>query len=79
MPFAIILNCKWHFLIAKLNTHEKVSSNVKDTLNFVITKTCDFCDKVANVVVLHSMGNLEENAFDAKLAKLIICMKHLMI
>jgi hypothetical protein len=79
MPFSIFFNCKRHFLIENLITNEKNSSNVKDTQNFVITKTCEFCDKVVNVVVLHSMGNLEAKAFDAKLTKLIICMKRLMI
>jgi hypothetical protein len=44
-------------------------------LQYVINKTYEVHDELINVVVLNSLGDLEANAFDVKLTKLIINMK----
>jgi hypothetical protein len=47
-----------------------------DALQFMINKTCGVCDEFTNVVVPNSLGDPNANAFDAKLTKLVIHMKH---
>jgi hypothetical protein len=47
-----------------------------DVLQFVISKTCEVCDELANVVILNNLGDLKVNAFGATLIKLVIHMKH---
>jgi hypothetical protein len=44
-------------------------------LQYVINKTYEVCDELINVVVPDSLGDLETNAFDVELTKLMICMK----
>jgi hypothetical protein len=44
-------------------------------LQYVINKTYEVCDELINVVVPNSLGDLEANAFDVELTKLMICMK----
>jgi hypothetical protein len=44
-------------------------------LQYVINKTYEVCDELINVVVPNSLGDLEANAFDVKLTKLMIRMK----
>jgi len=49
---------------------------LKDALQFIITKACEFRDDVVNLVVPNNMGDLEANVFDVKLIELTIHMKH---
>jgi hypothetical protein len=38
-----------------------------DVVQFVISKTCEVCDELVNVVVPDKLGDLKVNAFDATL------------
>lgn len=52
---------------------------LKNTLQFVNTKTCEVHDEVVDVVVLNNESDEEAKTFDIELAKIMIHMKHQML
>ncbi len=52
---------------------------LNNTLQFVITKTCEVHDEIVNVVVPNNVGDEKAKAFDIKLTKIMIHIKHQML
>jgi hypothetical protein len=52
---------------------------LNNTLQFVITKTCEVHDEIINVVVPNNVGDEEVKAFDIELKKIMIHIKHQML